>query len=320
MNVPVLTIGIPTYNGQMFLSEVLDSIIKEAEGKSVEVLIMDNASVDETANIAKDYQSRYPELVRYARNDVNVGFDANVDCIVRNAKGKFVWFVSDDDYLLPGSVGHIMDVMVKHPDLALIFANFKNWIDLGISDDVFCQDGNQFFRHGQFKNGLVSSNIVNRQVWLDLDMKRFDGCLWIHFAYSIQSLAPKDGRKGYVIADEMLRQGEGARWGKGGTSLQVGLKLVQLFSGMEDLGYSHQIKRNGDFVIKGRYVREISWAKVNGLKVDSELFGQMRRSFGSYPSFWLVDVPMLAIPNRVYKWIFNRFYASKVRSGDGGSP
>jgi hypothetical protein len=132
-------------------------------------------------------------------------------------------------------------------------------------------------------------------------------------------MAPKDGRKGFVTAQELIRQGTTPRWGKGGSSLQVGLKLVQLFSNMEQLGYSHEIKRNGDFVIKGRYLREIPWAKVNGLKVDSELFGQMRKLYGSYPSFWLKDVPLLAVPGGFYRWIFNRFYAAKNRSDDNGN-
>jgi glycosyltransferase involved in cell wall biosynthesis len=319
MNVPELTIGIPTYNGQMFLSEVLESVIREAKGKNVEVLVMDNASVDRTAEIAMDYQSRHPEIVRYARNDKNVGFDGNVDSIARYATGRFVWFLADDDYLLPGSVDHVLGIIRENPDLALIFANFSNWIDLGLSDDVYCQDGNQFFKVDRFKNGLISSNIVNRKTWSDLDMKRFDGCLWIHFAYAVQAMAPKEGRKAFVIAEELIRQGTTPRWGKGGSSLQVGLKLVQLFSNMEQLGYWHETKRNGDLVIKGRYLREIPWAKVNGLKVDSELFGQMRRLYGSYPSFWLKDVPLLLIPGGFYRWIFNRIYAAKVRSNENGT-
>ena len=319
MNVPELTIGIPTYNGQMFLSEVLENVIREAKGKNVEVLVMDNASVDRTSEIAMDYQSRHPEIVRYVRNDKNVGFDGNVDSIARNAKGGFVWFLADDDYLLPGSVDHVLGIVRKNPDLALIFANFSNWIDLGLSEDVLCHGGNQFFKVDRFKNGLISSNIVNRKMWSDLDMKRFDGCLWIHFAYAIQAMAPKDGRKGFVTAQELIMQGTTPRWGKGGSSLQVGLKLVQLFSNMEQLGYSHEIKRKGDFVIKGRYLREIPWAKVNGLKVDSELFGQMRKLYGSYPSFWLKDVPLLAVPGGFYRWIFNRFYTAKNRSDDNAN-
>jgi glycosyltransferase involved in cell wall biosynthesis len=316
MDAPELTIGIPTYNGQMFLSSVLEGILSEARGKNVEVLIMDNASTDRTPNIANDFQSRYPDTVHYVRNERNVGFDGNVDRIIRQAKGRYVWFLADDDYLQSGAVEKVLTVIRENPDLAMIFANFSNWIDLGLDHDVLCRDGNEFFTRDQFKNGLISSNIVNRQVWLDLDMQRFDGCLWIHFAYSVQAMAPKDGRKGYVIAQELVRQGGLERWGTGGSSLQVGLKLVQLFSGMEELGYSHDVKRKGDLVIKGRYVREISWAKVQGLKVDSKLFGQMRTAFGSYPSFWLVDVPMLLVPRFVYRTIFNIFYAKKKRSGD----
>jgi glycosyltransferase involved in cell wall biosynthesis len=311
MNAPELTIGIPTYNGQGCLSSVLESIIREAKGKNVEIIVMDNASVDETPNIAKDFQSRYPDMLRYFRNEHNVGFDANVDAVVRQAKGRFVWLMADDDYLLPGAVDRVLKVIHDHPELAIIFTNFSNWIELGLKENVYCEDGNQFFAVDHFKNGLISSNIVNRDLWLDLDMKRFDGCLWIHFAYSIQAMAPKAGRKGFVIHQELLEEGGTERWGGGGTSLYVGLKLVRLFSDMESMGYLPQIKKEGDLVIKGRYPREISWAKINGLKVDLTLLIQMKKMFGNYPSFWIVDVPMLLVPKWFYIIVYKKFYAAK---------
>ncbi len=305
MEEPELTIGIATYNGQMYLAKVLDSIISEATGKKVEILISDNASTDETAAIAKEYQSRYPDMVRHVRNEQNIGFDANVDNVVRRASGRFVWLMADDDPLKEGAVDSVLNAIRTDPGMALIFVNFSNPIDLGLSKDVHCQDGNQFFATNRFKNGLLSSNVVNRRTWMDMDMKRFDGCLWIHFAYAIQAMVPGEGRTGYVIARELIKQDGGGRWGKGGNFMFTGLKLVRLFSHMEDLGYSRKVKRMGDFVIKGGYPRNIPWAKHQGLKVDSDLISQTEQLFGRYPSYWLVDLPMLLVPNSVYDLAFD---------------
>jgi abequosyltransferase len=304
MDHPDLTIGIATYNGQVFLSAVLDTLIGLVTDKNVEIIVSDNASVDGTASIAKDFQSRYPETIRYVRNEKNIGFDANVDNVVRQAKAPFVWLMADDDFLLPGSVDRVLDVIRNNPELSLIFVNFSNRIKLGLSEDALCLDGNEFFSKNRFKNGLISSNIVNRQLWLDLDMKRFDGCLWVHFAYSVQAMAPKEARRGYIIATELIRQDGIGRWGGGGSFIFTGLKLVQLFSDMEALGYTRRLKKEADFIVKKGYPENIPRAKAQGLKVGLDLIRQMRRLYGKYPTFWLIDLPMLIVPNRIYSVAF----------------
>ncbi len=318
MEAPELTIGIVTYNGQSTISAVLDSAIRESDGKNVEILISDNASTDGTGTIADDYACHLPNIVRCVHNERNVGFDANVDNVVRQAHGRFVWLMADDDFPLPGSIDHVLEVIHSHPDLALIFVNFHNPIDRKLSEDICCKDGNQFFSMDRFKNGLVSSNVVNRQLWVDLDMSRFDGCQWIHFAYSVQALAPRDGREGFVISDELVEQScGGVRWGKGGTFIHTGLRLVSLFSDMERLGYDRKVKRKGDHIIMDGYLQNIPWAKFQGLQVTDDLLLKMKRLYRDYPSFWLIDLPLLRIPNRFYITLFRIAYKLKGKVPDG---
>ena len=301
MEEPELTIGIATYNGERFLEAVLESIMLEATGKPIEVLISDNASTDRTAEIASAFQERYPGQVRHVRNATNIEFDGNVDNVVRKARGRFVWTMADDDFLLPGAADKVLSVIRAEPDLALIFANFKNPITLKQKENSLCPDGNTFFRTVQFKNGLLSCNIFNRSVWLDLDMKRYDGCLWIHMAYAMEALAPKSGRKGYVFTDLLIRQDGVARWGHGGKFIYTGLRLVEVFQKMEQLGYAKDVCLMGARVIEGGYKESIPRAKANGLKVDSALFRRMLPLYRRLPSFWVLDVPMLLMPSVVFK-------------------
>ncbi|OPY34119.1 MAG: putative glycosyl transferase [Methanomassiliicoccales archaeon PtaU1.Bin124] len=301
MEEPELTIGIATYNGERFLEAVLESIMLEARGKPIEVLISDNASTDRTAEIARSFQSRYPGQVRHYRNASNIEFDGNVDNVVRQAKGRFVWTMADDDFLLPGAADKVLSVIRSEPDLAIIFANFTNPITLKAKENALCQDGNAFFRTVQFKNGLLSCNIFNRSVWLDLDMKRYDGCLWIHMAYAMEALAPKLGRKGYVFTDLLIRQDGVARWGHGGKFIYTGLRLVEVFQKMRELGYDKDVCRMGARVIEGGYKESIPRAKANGLEVDSALLRRMFPLYRQLPSFWIWDVPMLLLPNSFFR-------------------
>ena len=70
-----LTIAIPTYNGEKTIENLLDSLIMQCD-ESVELLIVDNCSMDNTPNIINKYKNDYSKL-KYVRNDENIGPDAN---------------------------------------------------------------------------------------------------------------------------------------------------------------------------------------------------------------------------------------------------
>lgn len=72
----LLTICIPTYNRAYFLEEVLASVcaqLNEDVLKYVNIVISDNASPDNTTEIAEKYVSKYPDNIEYFRNGENIG-------------------------------------------------------------------------------------------------------------------------------------------------------------------------------------------------------------------------------------------------------
>jgi glycosyltransferase involved in cell wall biosynthesis len=84
-----LSIAIPTYNGAETIRETLDSIVSQLED-GVEIVVSDNASTDDTAEIVREYQASYP-VIRYFCNDENLGADRNFDLAVRRAQGEYAW-------------------------------------------------------------------------------------------------------------------------------------------------------------------------------------------------------------------------------------
>lgn len=117
---PLLTIAIPTYNRSGFLSELLSLLMPQLEGEtSVELLISDNASTDDTAEVVKRF---CPENLRFRtlRNDVNIGADANFLQCFREARGRYLWLVGDDDILVPGCVAKI-SLLLRAGDYDLVF-------------------------------------------------------------------------------------------------------------------------------------------------------------------------------------------------------
>jgi glycosyltransferase involved in cell wall biosynthesis len=92
---PLLSIGLPVYNGARHLREAIDSLLAQ-DFRAFELVISDNASTDETETICKEYAAR-DGRVRYLRNEANVGAAANYNRVFEASVGKYFMWGSDDD-------------------------------------------------------------------------------------------------------------------------------------------------------------------------------------------------------------------------------
>ena len=121
---PRLSLCIPTWNRGRYLQGALESGLREAAGQppgTVEVLVCDNASTDETAEVISRIQAAHPELCAY-RNPENIGFDRNYLRCVEEARGEFVWIMGDDDEWLPGSLARVLRELDAGADACLCLA------------------------------------------------------------------------------------------------------------------------------------------------------------------------------------------------------
>src|SRR5262245_22955933 len=97
---PKLSIGIPVFNGQQFLPELLDSLLAQTFG-DFEILICDNASSDRTQQICCEY-ARRDFRIHYIRNEQNLGAIANFNRVFELSKAPlFKWAAHDDLYHKP---------------------------------------------------------------------------------------------------------------------------------------------------------------------------------------------------------------------------
>ena len=89
---PLVSLGLPVFNGENFLAETLDSVLAQSL-PSYEVIICDNASSDGTEEISRSYAARDPRI-RYFRNQGNLGAAPNFNLTFSHAKGRyFKWVV-----------------------------------------------------------------------------------------------------------------------------------------------------------------------------------------------------------------------------------
>jgi len=95
---PILSIGLPIFNGEKFMRKMLDSIISQTFN-DFQVIISDNASSDKTQEICNEY-IRKDSRIKYYRQEKNICAGDNWWFVLEHAKTKyFVWLAADDWWL-----------------------------------------------------------------------------------------------------------------------------------------------------------------------------------------------------------------------------
>jgi glycosyltransferase involved in cell wall biosynthesis len=118
---PRLTIGLPVYNGQNFLSESLDALLAQTY-TDYELVISDNHSADDTEAICREYAAR-DERIRYIRQPHNIGAAPNHGFLVREARGELFKWASHDDLYAPKLLTRCIETLDEHRELVLCHAD-----------------------------------------------------------------------------------------------------------------------------------------------------------------------------------------------------
>jgi glycosyltransferase involved in cell wall biosynthesis len=114
---PRLAIGIPVFNGQEFLPELLDSLLTQTF-RDFEVLICDNASNDRTGDICREYAHRDPR-VRYFCNERNLGALANFNRVFELSTAPLFKWAAHDDLYRPDYLEACVRLLDENPDTVL---------------------------------------------------------------------------------------------------------------------------------------------------------------------------------------------------------
>src|SRR4030065_2003444 len=99
---PRVSIGLPVYNGERYISETLDSLLSQTY-KDFELIISDNASIDRTEHICLSYAEK-DERIRFSRNPVNVGSAKNYRMSFELSHGEYFRWANYDDIFDPTSL------------------------------------------------------------------------------------------------------------------------------------------------------------------------------------------------------------------------
>ncbi len=107
----MISVLIPCRNYGRFLQECLDSVLAQRVGEPLEILVLDDASIDATAEVCR----HYPQI-RYIRRDASGGVAAARNQLIREMRGDYAAFLDADDVWVPGIMQAQLDFLILHPE------------------------------------------------------------------------------------------------------------------------------------------------------------------------------------------------------------
>lgn len=122
---PLVTIRCLAYNHERYISDALDGLLMQKTDFPFEILIHDDASTDRTADIIREYEKKYPHIMRpiyeienqYSKRDGSLRRIMN-----QNVKGKYIAYCEGDDYWTsPYKLQRQIRYMENNPDCSMTF-------------------------------------------------------------------------------------------------------------------------------------------------------------------------------------------------------
>lgn len=118
-NNPLVSIGLPLYNGEDYLAETLDSLIAQTYD-NLEIIIVDNASTDGSIEICHQYLAK-DSRIQLHENEKNLGAARNYNLSFELAKGRYFKWVAHDDPMAPTAVERCVDALQAKPDVIMAY-------------------------------------------------------------------------------------------------------------------------------------------------------------------------------------------------------
>lgn len=175
----LLSIIIPMYKVEPFIEECLDSILTQNySGIDIEVIAIDDGSPDRSGEIALQYAEKDHRLkvITQKNGGLSIARNKGLD----NAKGDYVWFVDSDDYLAPGSIQKIADMISAYSPEGvhlcgadIIEGKPKKLFSLGKCTDRL-HTGMEMLRGGNF-HGVVQYTVYSRSFLNRFSLRFMEG-------------------------------------------------------------------------------------------------------------------------------------------------
>lgn len=152
-NNDMVSIIMPVYNGEAYIKRSIESVLSQSY-EDIEVIIVDDGSIDNTAEIIKSYND---ERIIYIRQK-NQGQGAARNKGIKISAGKYIAFLDADDSYLSEKVEKEVNYLKEHPEFQCVYCNALHFYT---NNRVKFYKKKGIFPSGDILNCLLESNFIN---------------------------------------------------------------------------------------------------------------------------------------------------------------
>jgi glycosyltransferase involved in cell wall biosynthesis len=180
MKNPAISVIIPAYNAEQYISEAIKSVIAQTFSDN-EIIVVDDGSTDHTRDIVAEFGNTITLLTQ-----TNKGPAAARNCGINHAKGEYIAFLDADDWWFPNKLEKEIHAISENPNVAFVCS------------DYFCG-----------KNGTEQrqSTLIGYEVW-NHDRATFEMMLRENFVNTSTILLAKEAAAIAGLFNETLRGAE----------------------------------------------------------------------------------------------------------------
>lgn len=118
----MISIALATYNGELYLSELLNSISDQTTLPD-ELIISDDSSTDSTLEIANEFARNVTFSVKILINKERLGSTANFEVAIRSCSGDIIFLCDQDDVWYPYKIDRTVECLVNNPSAGAVFSD-----------------------------------------------------------------------------------------------------------------------------------------------------------------------------------------------------
>lgn len=104
---------VPIHNVELFLADAIRSIEEDSRDLSYEIICVEDASTDGSADVLRRLQSENPRIV-VIWNEKNIGVCASRNRAMQSARGAYIWMIDSDDLLCPGAAPEFLQAAIEN--------------------------------------------------------------------------------------------------------------------------------------------------------------------------------------------------------------
>ncbi len=295
-----LSICIPTFNNSRGLDEILLILSKQANDfglmDRIEVCISDNSQYGLNERMIAYNKSNLDIVINYSQNESNIGYDRNVDRVLKMATGDFCWLLSDNENISDDALRNIYQVVSAYPQVGhILICQSDSRVD--VSRRFESLSAAMEFLWPWIPGGLISRNIFARNL-LPKDLTKYYGNDWIHM-----SLAIEIGRTNPVVCIGELLSGtesEVCLWAKNGQTFRTYMNLLNIMRNLPH-EYDQKIKSRIVGAMQKRVPREILSSKLYGLTNTLSVRQEIRKQLERRSALKFLSLVALATPATLIK-------------------